>query len=122
MQAHPIKPALKPPGSKRLKLECDILLSNFASKFSLRRYSKGKGKGAAGAGGGGAGADAGAGAGDAAGGSGASGGAADAAAALCQPVVAAKAAAPKSGKPQFRFAPKVTPKVGRCRLTLSSPS
>jgi hypothetical protein len=34
----PIKPKLKPPGTKRLKLKCDILLSSFAFKFNLRRY------------------------------------------------------------------------------------
>ena len=33
-----MKPKLKPPGSKRLKLQCDDLLSNFAFKFNLRRY------------------------------------------------------------------------------------
>jgi len=32
-----MKPKLKPPGSKRLKLNWDILLSNFAFKFNLRR-------------------------------------------------------------------------------------
>ena len=40
MQVHPIKPKLKPPGTKRLKLECDGLLSNFGFKFNLRRYTK----------------------------------------------------------------------------------
>ena len=30
---------LKPPGSKHLKLKCDIVLSTFAFKFNLRRYS-----------------------------------------------------------------------------------
>ena len=29
---------LKPPGSKPLKLKCDILLSNVAVKFNLSRY------------------------------------------------------------------------------------
>ena len=38
MQVDPIKPTLKPPGTKRLKLEYDELLSNFAFKFNLRRY------------------------------------------------------------------------------------
>jgi hypothetical protein len=33
-----MKPNLKPPGSKRSKLECDILLSSYAFKFNLRRY------------------------------------------------------------------------------------
>ena len=40
MQVHPIQPKLKPPGSKRLKLKCDALLSTFAFKFNLRRYIK----------------------------------------------------------------------------------
>jgi len=35
----PIKPKLKPPGCKLLKLKCDVLLSNFAFKFNLRRYN-----------------------------------------------------------------------------------
>ena len=38
MQVDPLKPQLKPPGTKRLKPECDILLSTSAFKFSLRRY------------------------------------------------------------------------------------
>jgi hypothetical protein len=33
-----MKPNLKPPGTKRLKPKRDTLLSNFASKFNLRRY------------------------------------------------------------------------------------
>jgi hypothetical protein len=32
---------LKPPGTKRLKLNCDVLLSTSAFRFSLRRYMKG---------------------------------------------------------------------------------
>ena len=40
MQVNPIKPLLKAPGTKRLKLECDILLSDSASKLNLRRYIK----------------------------------------------------------------------------------
>ena len=40
MQVDPIKPTLKAPGTKRLKLECDKPLSNFAFKFNLRRYTK----------------------------------------------------------------------------------
>ena len=36
MQVHPIKPKLKPPGTKRLN--CDILLSTSAFKLDLRRY------------------------------------------------------------------------------------
>ena len=34
-----MKPKPKPPGTKRLKLKCDILLSTFAFKFKLRRYN-----------------------------------------------------------------------------------
>jgi hypothetical protein len=34
-----MKPMLKAPGSNRLKLEYDGLLSNFAFKFKLRRYT-----------------------------------------------------------------------------------
>jgi hypothetical protein len=34
-----MNPTLKPPGTKRLKLKCDILLSNFAFKFNWRRYN-----------------------------------------------------------------------------------
>jgi len=33
-----MKPKLKPPGTKRLKLNCDILLSTSALKLKLRRY------------------------------------------------------------------------------------
>jgi len=39
VQVDPIKPTLKPPGSKRLKLEDEKALSNFAFKFNLRRYT-----------------------------------------------------------------------------------
>ena len=38
MQVDPVKPTLKPPGTKRLKLKCDEPLSNFAFNFNLRRY------------------------------------------------------------------------------------
>ena len=38
VQVEPIKPKLKPPGTKRLKLKCVILLSTSAFKFNLRRY------------------------------------------------------------------------------------
>jgi len=31
---------LKPPATKHLKLNCEILLSTFAFKFNLRRYAK----------------------------------------------------------------------------------
>jgi len=34
-----MKPMLKPPGTMRLKLHCHILLSTFAFKFNLRRYT-----------------------------------------------------------------------------------
>ena len=36
----PIKPTLRAPGIKRLKLKCDKLRSTFAFKFNLRRYTK----------------------------------------------------------------------------------
>ena len=39
MQVDPIKPKLKPPGTKRLKLQCEKLLSTSAFKFNLRCYS-----------------------------------------------------------------------------------
>jgi len=39
VQVDPMEPKLKPPGAKRLKLKCDILLSTSAFKFILRRYS-----------------------------------------------------------------------------------
>ena len=32
-----MKPTLKPPGTKRLKPNCDVPLSNFAFKFNFRR-------------------------------------------------------------------------------------
>ena len=35
----PIKPQLKAPGTKRLKLKYDELLSSFAFNFNLRRYT-----------------------------------------------------------------------------------
>jgi len=38
VQLDPIKPELKPPGTKRLKVKCDMLLSNSAFKLNLRRY------------------------------------------------------------------------------------
>jgi hypothetical protein len=37
MQVDPIKPKLTPLGSKRLKLKCDVPLSNIAFKSNLRR-------------------------------------------------------------------------------------
>jgi len=41
VQVDPIKPKFIPPGTKRLKLNCDVLLSTSASKFNLRRYTEG---------------------------------------------------------------------------------
>jgi len=41
VQVHPLKPTLKPPGTERLKLQCDILPSTIAFKFNLRRYTMG---------------------------------------------------------------------------------
>jgi len=41
VQVDPIKPTLKPPGTKRLKLKFDVLLSTFAFKINLRRYNLG---------------------------------------------------------------------------------
>jgi len=35
-----MKPKLKPTGTKRLKLKCDVLFSTSAVKFDLRRYNK----------------------------------------------------------------------------------
>jgi len=39
VQVDAIKPSVKPPGTKRFKLEYGKLLSNFAFKFNLRRYN-----------------------------------------------------------------------------------
>ena len=39
VQVDPINPTLKPPGTKRLKLKWDTLLSSFAFKFNMRRYN-----------------------------------------------------------------------------------
>ena len=39
MQVDPINPKFKPPGTKRLKLNSDVLLSSCAFKFKLRRYN-----------------------------------------------------------------------------------
>ena len=38
VQVDPIKPTLRPRGSKRLKLEDEKRLSNFAFNFNLRRH------------------------------------------------------------------------------------
>jgi len=40
VQVDPIKPTLKAPGSARLKLKYDNLLSRFAFHFNLRRHNK----------------------------------------------------------------------------------
>jgi len=40
VQVDPLKPKLKPPGVKHLKLICDVLLSSSAFKLNLRRYTK----------------------------------------------------------------------------------
>ena len=44
MLVDPIKPTLKAPGIKRLKLKHDDLLLNFGFKTNLRRYTKGEEK------------------------------------------------------------------------------
>jgi hypothetical protein len=41
VQVDPIKPTLKAPGTKRLKLNYDAPLSSFAFKLDLRRYREG---------------------------------------------------------------------------------
>ena len=53
VQVAPIKPTLKAPGTKRLKLEFDELLSNFAFNFNTRRCRLGAAAAAAPLGGGG---------------------------------------------------------------------
>jgi hypothetical protein len=40
MQVDPVKPKLKPPGTKRLNLIYDEPLSHFAFKFHMRRHGK----------------------------------------------------------------------------------
>jgi hypothetical protein len=42
VQVGPLKPKLKPPGTKRLKPKCDILLSTSAFNFNLRHYILGQ--------------------------------------------------------------------------------
>jgi len=39
VRVDPIIPKLKPPGTKRLKENCDVLLSTSAFIFNLRRYN-----------------------------------------------------------------------------------
>jgi len=38
VQFDPMKPKLKPPGTERLKVKCDVLHSTSALKFNLRRH------------------------------------------------------------------------------------
>jgi hypothetical protein len=42
VQVDPMKPKLKPPGTKRSKLKCDMLLSTSAFNFNLHHYSQGR--------------------------------------------------------------------------------
>ena len=39
MQFYPINPTLNAPGTQRLKLQYDEVLSSFAFNFNLRRYN-----------------------------------------------------------------------------------
>jgi peroxiredoxin len=41
VQVDPIKPTLKAPGTERLNLKYEQLVSSFCFKFKLRRYSEG---------------------------------------------------------------------------------
>jgi len=41
VQVAPIKPTLNAPGTRRLKLKYDQVVSNFAFKFNLRPYTMG---------------------------------------------------------------------------------
>jgi hypothetical protein len=41
VQVDPMKPKFKPPGTKRLNLNCEILLSTSAFKLNERRYIEG---------------------------------------------------------------------------------
>ena len=45
VEVDPIKPKLKPPVTKRLKVNCVVLLPTSAFKFDLRRYSTGRCRG-----------------------------------------------------------------------------
>ena len=40
MQVEPIQPKLKPPGTKRVNLKLDDLLSTSAFRLNLRRYGE----------------------------------------------------------------------------------
>jgi hypothetical protein len=42
VQVDPMKPKLKPLGTKCLKVNCDILLPTSAFKYNLRRYTQEK--------------------------------------------------------------------------------
>ena len=44
VQIDPVKPMLKAPGTKHLKLKFDKLLSSFDYKFNLRRYTEDGGR------------------------------------------------------------------------------
>jgi hypothetical protein len=44
VQVDPFKPTLKAPETERLKLKCEELLSDYAFKFNLRRYTVDTGK------------------------------------------------------------------------------
>ena len=92
MQVDPIKTQLKPPGTKRLKLKCDVLLSTSAFRLSWRRYTE-----AAAAGEGAAAAPPPAAEGE------------------------EGAAAPPEERTEDEIAASAAAKVGRCRLTLSNP-
>ena len=52
MQVDPIKPTLKAPGTMRLKLNCNKLLSCFAFDYNLRRHREAEAEEASGAEGG----------------------------------------------------------------------
>ena len=117
MQIDPIKPMLKPPGTKHLKLKCDILHSTFAFNFYLRRYSKG----ARGEGGGGGDSAAAAAAAAAARKSGGGGAAGSKSAANPAPGLAAAARAAAARKNPDELRQRMDDiKVGRCRFTLSN--
>jgi len=44
VQVDPIKPTLKPTGTKRLKLKCDVLLSTSASNSTCAARARGRGR------------------------------------------------------------------------------
>jgi len=47
VQVDPIKPTLRSPGTKRLKLKCDEPPSNFAFNINMRRYNEAQARAAA---------------------------------------------------------------------------